>query len=125
MPGTILEVNGKWAKQQDLVNGQVVKVINAHGQFRAVVSCQDGVSEGTGFAMFSYPALQDGVLSFDGYVNNLTDPYADGMNPIGALKYAHATVEKLPDPSGGGDWIFESKTRAGPTYEQRNRIGPR
>ena len=124
MPGTILEVNGEWAEQHDLVNGQVVEVSNAHGQFRAIVSRQDGVSEGTGFAMFSYPALQDGRLLFDGYVNNLTDPYADGINAIGALKFAHATVKKLPDPNDGGDWIFESRRRAGPTYEQRNRIGP-
>ena len=124
MPGTILEVNDEWAKKQGLVNGQVVRVYNDHGQFRAVVSRQDGIGEGSGFAMFSYPASQRGALTFDGYVNNLTGPYADGINAISALKYAHATVEKLPHRNGGGDWIFESKRRAGPTYEQRNRIGP-
>ena len=124
MPGTILEVNDEWAKQRGLVNGQVVQVSNDYGQFCAVVSLQDGIGEGFGFAMFSYPASQRGELSFDGYVNNLTGPYADGINPIGALKFAHAAVKKLPDPNGGGDWIFESKTRAGPNYEQRNRVGP-
>lgn len=126
MPGTILELNPDWATKEGISNGQVVEVAGPAGSFRAVASLQDGVAEGGAFAMFSYPVRSDGAFTFDGYPNNLTDGYADGINPIAALKYARATVSKVPDPATGkADWIYRSITRQGPTYAQRNRIGPK
>lgn len=126
MPGTILELNPDWATHEGISNGQVVKVSGPAGSFRAVASLQDGVAKGGAFAMFSYPVRDDGAFTFDGYPNNLTDGYADGINPIAALKYARATIRKVPDPATGeADWIYKSIARQGPTYAQRNRIGPK
>ena len=126
MPGTILEVNPDWATHEGIRNGQVVEVAGSAGSFRAIASLQDGVAAGGAFAMFSYPVRRDGAFTFDGYPNNLTDGYADGINPIAALKYARATVRKVPDPATGeADWIYRSITRQGPSYAQRNRIGPK
>jgi anaerobic selenocysteine-containing dehydrogenase len=125
MPGTLLELNPDWARHEGISNGQVVEVTGPSGKFRAVASLQDGVAGGGAFAMFSYPVRCTGAFTFDGYPNNFTDGYADGINPIAALKYARATVRKLPDPATGDpDWIYRSATRQGPTYEQRNRVGP-
>ncbi len=125
MPGTIVELNPTWAGARAIANGQVVEVSGLNGRFRAIASLQDGVAAGGGFAMFSYPATQGGALVFDAYANNVTDGYCDGINPIAALKYARMTVTKVPDPqTGAADWIFRSQTRSGPTYAQRNRIGP-
>ncbi|MEK6233228.1 MAG: hypothetical protein N2C14_00800, partial [Planctomycetales bacterium] len=70
----------------------------------------------------------DEQFVFDGYVNNVADGYADGINPIAALKYARAVIRKAPNPRDGSDrWVypehFRGRTpRLGPTFAQRNRI---
>lgn len=117
-------MNGECVKQHDVVNGHIVEVSDAYGKSCPVVSRKVSLNERTGFGMFSYPVSRSGTLSLDSYDNSLTDAYADGINAIGAMKYGRATVERLPEPNGGRDFIFESKKRAGPTCEQRNRIGP-
>ena len=50
--------------------------------------------------MFSYPVRdENGSYVFDGYVNNITHGYTDGINPIAALKYGKATVTRVgPSP---------------------------
>ena len=81
--------------------------------FAAVASLQPSVPEQGAFALFSYPA-RDGE-PFSAYANNLTDGYQDGINAIGALKYARATV------TGTGE-AWESATGPGLSYAARNDI---
>ena len=117
MPGTILEVNPEWAAAQNPVikSGDIVKVADGTNEFMAVASLQAGVPAHGAFAMFSFPVRNsDGSFNFDGYVNNLTNGYADGINPIAALKYGKAVVTKIG--------TYQSATRSGPTYEPRNQI---
>jgi len=98
LPGTILEINRAWADARQIRTDDIVDVGSGGHSFRAVASLQDSVPEGGAFAMFSYPARQHqaGQLAFNfqGYANNITDGYADGINPIAALKYARAVVKK-------------------------------
>ncbi len=129
LPGTILELNPKWAgdAERQIENGQIVKVKKGENQeFLAVASLQDSVPEGGAFAMFSYPVFdkQEGTFNFKGYPNNITDHYWDGINPIGAVKYARAIVTKAPNPDGGGIWKYETTKRQGPTFEMRNHLRP-
>ena len=100
-------------------------------EFTAIASLQDSVPPNGCFAMFSYPvreaAGQELRFNFTGYVNNVTHGYADGINPIAALKYGRATVTKSPDHAQP----YESPRlsgfveRLGPTYESRNQITSR
>ncbi len=124
MPGTILEVNSAWAATQGLQNGSVVDVVDAaegpkiSATFAAVVSLQDALPEGTAFAIFSYPVWdkKTKAFSFDGYANNVMNGYFDGINAIGALKYARGKIVPRQVP------VFESKNRRGPVYAARNNI---
>lgn len=129
LPGTILEVNPRWANQKSLKNGQIVEIVSGEYRFHAVLSKQSSVPENGAFAMFSYPVRENGTgkYQFDGYVNNVSHRYADGINPIGALKYGKAVVDGVENPNGGGPWIYPRDfpnlaERAGPTFEERNRI---
>jgi anaerobic selenocysteine-containing dehydrogenase len=115
LPGTIMEVNPDWAKnwppnKGKIENGQVVKLTNGSSTCVAVVSLQDWVPIGQAFLMFSYPVKDRGVWNFNGYANNISDGYVDGIHPIAALKYSKAKVEVL-------DRSVEL-----PTYAQRNQI---
>ncbi len=118
MPGTILEVHPDWAKEKGFVNGQVVEVRDGNQFFIAIISCQNSVSRGTAFALFSYPVYNKVTenFEFDGYVNNIMFGYFDGINPVGTLKYGKGTVTALERP------IFSSEKRLGPSYSQRNQI---
>ena len=131
LPGTILEVNPTWAETQGIVPGQILRVTNFFGSFRAVASPQSSVQEGQAFALFSYPVRTNGHFHADsaflGYVNAITDGYSDGINPIAALKYARAVVTKEYKPDAyGAPWIypddFSSAEGLGPTFESRNEM---
>lgn len=129
LPGTILEVNPKWAKSQKFVNGQVVDVEDGDHKFTAVISKQKALPKGTAFAVFSFPVwdYKDKEFTFRGYPNNIMFGYFDGINPIGTLKYAKGKVVARSQKDAKGNvvadpWIFESKERQGPSYAQRNRI---
>lgn len=118
MPGTIVEINPAWAARQTppIRSGDVVEIAapgQDGGRFLGLASLQDSVQDGGAFALFSYPA-GDGDR-FAAYVNNLTDGYQDGINPIAALKYGKATIR-----STGRSW--SSAGRPGPSYAPRNRI---
>lgn len=115
LPGTILEVNPSWAMERSIENGDVVTVTDGSGSFTAIASLQDSVPSGGAFAMFSYPVRESQRFNFRGYVNNITHGYSDGINPIAALKYGRGVVTKT-------GLRYQSVTRRGPTYEQRNRI---
>ena len=121
LPGTVLEINPAWAgaQQPEIRNGEICRVtLRQDGEdrtFRAVASLQPSVPEQGAFALFSYPA-RDGD-PFSAYINNLTDGYQDGLNAIGALKYARATVTAT-----GESW--KSATGPGLTYAARNDIMP-
>ncbi len=128
MPGTILEVNPDWAGRQNpkIGSGDVVRISSKtevrpnqfkDTEFKAVVSLQESVPDGGAFAMFSYPVRENGKFKFTGFVNNVSHGYADGINPIGALKYGKATVRKIV-----GESPYESATRPGPSYQRRNQI---
>ncbi len=130
LPGTILEVNPDWADNRGLVNGQIVDVVSGTNSFRAIVSRQPSVPVNGAFAMFSYPVRNGGEFGFEGYVNNVSDGYADGINPIAALKYCKGTVTPVENPDGGGGWVFPRDfpnrvPRLGPTFLPRNAIRPR
>ena len=134
LPGTILEVNPDWAASQGIQNGQVVEIRNGAHRFVAIASRQSSLPPNGAFAMFSYPVHagqdEEQLFTFDGYVNNATNGYADGINAIGALKYGRAAVSKAAHPqTGAADWIFPRDfparaPRLGPTFEQRNQLGP-
>lgn len=116
LPGTLLEVNPKWAKKQKLNNGDLVKVHSRQGSFVGFISMQSSVQEHCAFALFSYPVSKStsGVLHRkflgNGYVNNLTSTYVDPTGPIAAQKYARAKISRL----GENNIKF-------PTYAQRHR----
>lgn len=130
MPGTILELNPEWAQSRGISSGDVVRVTaeNIHlgassGFYLAVASLQESIPEGGGFALFSYPHNRrlespDGKFPFrqftdQGYNNNVTTGYIDPVNPIGALKYARARLDKVaPEEYGRGV--------LGPLFAQRN-----
>lgn len=116
LPGPILEVNPAWAAKHNFANGEIVDVVDGEASFVAVISRQDSVVSGAGFAIFSFPVRSAGKFTFTGYANNVMNGYWDGMNCIGALKYARARV--VPR----GRQIFHDRNRQGPTYAQRNRI---
>ena len=121
LPGTVLEINPAWAAAQRpaIRNGEICTVtLRLDGEdrtFSAVASLQSSVPAQGAFALFSYPA-RDGE-PFSAYANNLTDGYQDGLNAIGALKYARAIV------TGTGD-SWESATGPGLSYAARNDITP-
>lgn len=131
LPGTILEINPDWAAdpQRKIANGDVVEVTANGHRFLAVASLQESVPPEGAFAMFSYPARkkQEGklVFNFDGYVNNITSGYADGIVPIGALKYGRAVVKKVGRYSSPRLQHPDVKKRPGPTYAPRNVIAPK
>lgn len=113
LPGTILEVNRDWAARESIANGDLVRIESPRAidgaerqrQFFAVASIQDSVPDGGAFAMFSYPVrdAKSERFDFDGYVNNGTAGYADGINPIAALKYGRGVVTKVkPSPRNVG-----------------------
>ena len=110
LPGTIAEVNAKWADDRSIKNGQVLKFQSGESTCIAVASLQDWVPNGQAFLMFSYPVKDGGNWNFNGYANNIADGYFDGIHPIAALKYSKAKVEVL-------DQIVEL-----PTYAGRNQI---
>lgn len=128
LPGTILEVNPRWAEERGIENGQVVRVETGNTHFAAIASRQPSVPYRGAFAMFSYPVRRNGTFTFGGYVNNTTDGYFDGINPIAALKYGRAVVKKEKKPNDGTDrFVFPEHfphriPRLGPTFEARNRI---
>ncbi len=129
LPGTIVEVNPIWAREQGIVNGQIVEIISGQQRFVAIASLQESVPQRGAFAMFSYPVREerDGELTFnfDGFTNNITDGYADGINPIGALKYARAVVRKKePIEVYASPRLQHAavKSRLGPTFEPRGHI---
>ena len=149
MPGTVVEINPEWATEQSdpIENGDIVRLSSevlphthpgpndsddADRNFRdvayGVASLQSSVPHGMAFLMFSFPVTEGRHafnFNFNGYVNNITDGYVDGVNPIAALKYGHAILTKVPaDKSGYENGKFVSKTRVGPLYEQRNVVGP-
>lgn len=121
LPGTVLEINPTWAAAQQpaIRNGEICTVtLRQDGEdrtFTAVASLQPSVPEQGAFALFSYP-IRDGE-PFSAYANNLTDGYQDGLNAIGALKYARATVTGTGKP-------WESATGPGLSYAARNDITP-
>ena len=129
LPGTILELNPDWVKEQrlGLINGQVVDVKSGGNHFRAIVSLQESVANGSAFALFSYPIITaTGEKAFAGQANRITDGYFDGIHPIAALKYSFATIEKVKNPENGSDtWVypddFDTK-RLGPVFAERNKI---
>ena len=115
MPGTILEVNPEWASSQQIDNGDIVEVTSNGHSFKAVASLQQSIAPRAAFAMFSYPVRNpEGEFQFTGYTNNITHGYADGINPIAALKYSKGAVRKLGH--------YQSANRLGPSYEARNQI---
>jgi anaerobic selenocysteine-containing dehydrogenase len=148
MPGTVVEINPAWADCHAIENGDIVRLSrtplpddhpaphdagDAQRNFRDIVygvaSLQDSVPDGMAFLMFSYPVGEGRHafnFNFNGYVNNITDGHADGINPIAALKYGHGILTKVPvDQSGYPEGKFASmRDRPGPLYEQRNVVGP-
>jgi anaerobic selenocysteine-containing dehydrogenase/nitrite reductase/ring-hydroxylating ferredoxin subunit len=130
LPGTVLELNPTWASRLEvgIANGRVVEVQSGGGSFRAVASLQPSVASGSAFALFSYPvrASEPRSFGYEGYANNATDGYADGINPIAALKYAHARIVPLDDPEQPGTpWIYTSHSRLGPSHAARSALGPK
>lgn len=130
LPGTVLEINPEWAQRRKIENGQVVNVGTGSSRFMAIASLQSSVPDGGAFALFSYPVRQQGKFTFDGYANNITDGYCDGINPIAAVKYGRAVIQKAANPNDGTQrWIFpehfpQRVPRLGPTFEVRNQIRP-
>ena len=133
LPGTILELNPGWAARQGIQSGQLVEVTAVSGaSFTAVASLQASVPVEGAFAVFSYPVREpvDGrlVAGFQGYANNVTSGYSDGIHPIAALKYGRAQVRpRAPVAFYSSPRLDhpDVRPRLGPTYEPRNRVRPR
>lgn len=107
LPGTLLEINPDWADKFSIKNGQILDVESKNNKFRAVASLQTSVPMQGAFALFSYPVRENETFTFAGYVNNVTDGYWDGINPIAALKYGRVTITKVQNPQNSTvDWIF-------------------
>ena len=130
LPGTVLEINPEWAQRREIENGQLLSVGTGSSRFIAIASLQRSVPDGGAFALFSYPVRQQGRFTFDGFANNVTDGYCDGINPIAAVKYGRAVIQKAVNPNDGTKrWIFpehfpQRVPRLGPTFEERNQIRP-
>lgn len=118
LPGTFLEISPEDAARFGIVNGDGVRLVcdNIHfgakqGEFEAVAIVQAGVlPAGLVFAYFSYPAHRKRLRDFPhrdftnhAYVNNLTSGYVDPMNPIAAVKFARARLEKPDKPRNFAD----------------------
>ena len=110
LPGTIAEINSEWASDRSIKNGQVLKFQSGESACVAVASLQDWVPNGQAFLMFSYPVKDGDTWNFNGYANNISDGYFDGIHPIAALKYSKAKVE-----------VLDRRVEL-PTYAQRNQI---
>jgi arsenite oxidase large subunit len=113
LPGTFLEISPAAAAHFSIAHGDAVRLVcdDIHfgakrGAFDAVAIVQPGVlPAGVVFAYFSYPAHRARLPEFphrdfssDGYVNNLSSGYVDPMNPIAAVKFARARLEKPDEP---------------------------
>lgn len=125
LPGTLLEINPDWAITRNIKNGQVLEIESNNNKFRAIASLQTSVPMQGAFALFSYPTREEEKFTFSGYVNNVTDGYWDGINPIAALKYGRATIKKVRNPQNStDDWIFPDDfpnrvPRLGLSFSQR------
>jgi arsenite oxidase large subunit len=126
LPGTLLEINPKWADDRKIKNGQILEIESNNNKFRAIASLQTSVPMRSAFALFSYPVREEGKFTFSGYVNNVTDGYWDGINPIAALKYGRGIIKKVCNPNNvSDDWIFDDKDfpnrvpRLGPSFSER------
>lgn len=128
LPGTVLEINPVWAGKRRIENGQVLHIGSGSARFTAIASLQESVPDGGAFALFSYPVRAQGRFTFEGYVNNVTDGYCDGIHPIAALKYGRGVIHKAKNPNDGSDrWVFPEHfphrvPRLGPTFAARNII---